>query len=113
MAIASAVSVSATCIGDDMLLHGISADGGVGNIRDRSLALGPGNMLQRDTVELMYKNHRFLLPVTQTLVQRSSKVQPKHSTRDIPCEVCLTPETVDDGADRLVVIPVASSLCGS
>jgi len=53
MAIASAVSVSATCIGDDMLLHGISADGGVGNIRDRSLALGPGNtFIQRDTVRV-------------------------------------------------------------
>ena len=38
---ASAVTVSAACIGDDILLPGISADGGVGNIRDRSLALGP------------------------------------------------------------------------
>jgi len=41
MAMASAVAVSAACIGDDMLLHGISADGGVGNIRERSRALGP------------------------------------------------------------------------
>jgi len=37
----SAVAVSTACIGDEMLLHGISADGGVGNIRERSLALGP------------------------------------------------------------------------
>ena len=40
MAMASAAAVSTACIGDDMLLHGISADGGVGNIRERSRALG-------------------------------------------------------------------------
>ena len=42
---ASAATVSAACIGDDILL-GISADGGVGNIRERSLALGPVHTLK-------------------------------------------------------------------
>jgi len=46
MAMTSAVVVSETCIGDDILLHGISADGGVGNIRERSFALGPKHTSQ-------------------------------------------------------------------
>jgi len=68
MAIASAVTVSAACIGDDILLHGISADGGVGNIRDKSLALGPENTSINTAVRIGWLSTFTSLRTTTNLV---------------------------------------------